>query len=67
MRGAERRGEQGSARRKAAGGSAGDNVIRLLPPLTVSEDEIRIGLERIRAGIAKLSSMEAGAGRKEHA
>lgn len=29
---------------------AGDNVIRLLPPLTVTDEEIREGLERIRAG-----------------
>ncbi|MBL8581905.1 MAG: aspartate aminotransferase family protein [Rhizobiaceae bacterium] len=30
---------------------AGDNVIRLLPPLIVSDDEIREGLSRIRAGV----------------
>ena len=29
---------------------AGDNVVRLLPPLTVSDDEIREALDRIRAG-----------------
>jgi acetylornithine/N-succinyldiaminopimelate aminotransferase len=34
---------------------AGDNVIRLLPPLTVSEDEIREGLKRIRAGAKHLA------------
>ncbi|MGE0502141.1 MAG: aspartate aminotransferase family protein [Rhizobiaceae bacterium] len=34
---------------------AGDNVIRLLPPLVVSDDEIRIGLDRIRAGAEALS------------
>jgi len=34
----------------------GDNVVRLLPPLTVSDEEIRIGLDRIRAAAAKLSS-----------
>jgi acetylornithine/N-succinyldiaminopimelate aminotransferase len=34
---------------------AGDNVIRLLPPLNVPEEDIRIGLERIRAGVASLS------------
>ena len=35
---------------------AGDNVIRLLPPLTVTDEEIREGLRRIReaaAGLAK--------------
>jgi acetylornithine/N-succinyldiaminopimelate aminotransferase len=34
---------------------AGDNVIRLLPPLTVTDEDIRIGLERVRAGAASLS------------
>jgi acetylornithine/N-succinyldiaminopimelate aminotransferase len=35
---------------------AGDNVIRLLPPLTVTDDEIREGLRRIRAGAMNLSA-----------
>ena len=35
---------------------AGDNVIRLLPPLTVTEDEIRIGVGRIRDAATKLSA-----------
>lgn len=34
---------------------AGDNVLRLLPPLNLTEEDIRIGLERIRAGVASLS------------
>src|SRR5690606_4845638 len=34
---------------------AGDNVVRLLPPLTVTEAEIREGLERIRLGVKTLS------------
>ena len=34
---------------------AGDNVVRLLPPLTVSDDEIREGVERIRAAAGKLA------------
>lgn len=34
---------------------AGDNVIRLLPPLTVSDEEIRDALERIRSAARKLS------------
>lgn len=33
---------------------AGDNVVRLLPPLTVSEDEIREAVGRIRAAAARL-------------
>jgi acetylornithine/N-succinyldiaminopimelate aminotransferase len=32
----------------------GDNVVRLLPPLTVTDDEIRLAVERIRAGAATL-------------
>lgn len=35
---------------------AGDNVLRLLPPLIVSDDEIRIGVDRIRAAAANLWS-----------
>jgi len=34
----------------------GDNVVRLLPPLTVSDDEIRLAIERIRAGAATLAA-----------
>jgi len=34
---------------------AGDNVIRLLPPLVISEDEIRLGLERIREGVKSVA------------
>lgn len=34
---------------------AGDNVIRLLPPLTVSDEEIRDALDRIRSAARKLS------------
>jgi hypothetical protein len=33
---------------------AGDNVVRLLPPLVVSDDEIRDAVSRIRAAAAKL-------------
>ncbi len=33
----------------------GDNVVRLLPPLTVSDDEIRLAVDRIRAGAALLA------------
>jgi acetylornithine/N-succinyldiaminopimelate aminotransferase len=35
---------------------AGDNVVRLLPPLTVSDEEIREALNRIRAGAAQASA-----------
>jgi acetylornithine/N-succinyldiaminopimelate aminotransferase len=38
---------------------AGDNVVRLLPPLIVSEDEIRDGVERIRRGAKSLSTVPA--------
>jgi acetylornithine/N-succinyldiaminopimelate aminotransferase len=38
---------------------AGDNVIRLLPPLTVSDDEIRDALERIRSAAGSLSETAA--------
>ena len=38
---------------------AGDNVVRLLPPLTVSDAEIREAAERIRAAAAALVSTSA--------
>ena len=40
---------------------AGDNVVRLLPPLVISEDEIRIGLDRIRSGVRSLARATATA------
>ena len=40
---------------------AGDNVIRLLPPLTVSDEEIREALRRIRAGARAVSTLPAAA------
>jgi acetylornithine/N-succinyldiaminopimelate aminotransferase len=39
---------------------AGDNVIRLLPPLTVTDDDMRIALDRIHAG-ARSTSQHAAA------
>ena len=42
---------------------AGDNVVRLLPPLVISEDEIRIGLERIRNGVKSLAPCDRCGGR----
>jgi len=35
--------------------TAGENVIRLLPPLTVTDEEIRLAVERIREGAAELA------------
>lgn len=35
---------------------AGDNVVRLLPPLTVSEEEIRLALDTLRTAAADLST-----------
>jgi acetylornithine/N-succinyldiaminopimelate aminotransferase len=40
---------------------AGDNVVRLLPPLTISEDEIRIGLDRIHDGVKSMARATASA------
>ena len=40
---------------------AGDNVVRLLPPLVISEEEIRIGLDRIREGVKSLAPATAAA------
>ncbi len=41
--------------------TAGDNVVRLLPPLIVSDEEIRDALGRIRAAASKLSVPVAAA------
>jgi acetylornithine/N-succinyldiaminopimelate aminotransferase len=41
--------------------TAGDNVVRLLPPLIVSDEEIRDALGRIRAAAAHLSAPAAAA------
>ena len=35
---------------------AGDNVLRFLPPLTASDDEIRIAVERVREAAASLAT-----------
>jgi acetylornithine/N-succinyldiaminopimelate aminotransferase len=37
---------------------AGDNVVRLLPPLTVTAEEAREGLARIERAAEKLSASE---------
>ncbi len=46
---------------------AGDNVIRLLPPLTVTDEDIRVGLDRIHAALAGLSEHASVAARKQSA
>jgi acetylornithine/N-succinyldiaminopimelate aminotransferase len=40
---------------------AGDNVVRLLPPLNVGDDEIRVALDAIRAAAKGLAASAAGA------
>lgn len=44
---------------KALSVPAGDNVVRLLPPLTISDDEIRDAVERIRVSAKSLSKKKA--------
>ncbi len=39
--------------------TAGDNVVRLLPPLVISDEEIRDGLSRIRAAAESLTKTAA--------
>lgn len=46
---------------KVLGVPAGDNVVRLLPPLTITEEEIRIGLRRIHDGVKTLAPAAAAA------
>ncbi|MEW9835895.1 aspartate aminotransferase family protein [Mesorhizobium marinum] len=40
---------------------AGDNVVRLLPALTITDADIREGLDRIRAAAASMSTQHAAA------
>jgi acetylornithine/N-succinyldiaminopimelate aminotransferase len=47
--------------------AAGDNVVRLLPPLIVSEQELAEGVARLDRACAKLSSAVPSRGRKEEA
>jgi acetylornithine/N-succinyldiaminopimelate aminotransferase len=42
--------------------TAGENVIRLLPPLTVTDEEIRLAVERIREGASELVGTGGGHG-----
>lgn len=39
---------------------AGDNVVRILPPLTASEEELREGCARMRAALEKLADKMSG-------
>jgi acetylornithine/N-succinyldiaminopimelate aminotransferase len=39
---------------------AGDNVVRILPPLTSTDEDIRIALERIEKAAASLSGGHGG-------
>jgi hypothetical protein len=40
---------------------AGDNVVRLLPPLTLSESEAREGIELLNKTAAQMESQKAAA------
>ena len=40
---------------------AGDNVVRLLPPLTLSEDEAREGMELLSKTASQLDAQKAAA------
>ncbi len=40
---------------------AGDNVVRLLPPLVISDEEIRLGLDRIHHAVKSLAPATAAA------
>jgi acetylornithine/N-succinyldiaminopimelate aminotransferase len=40
---------------------AGDNVVRLLPPLTISESEVRQGVELMHQAATALESQKAAA------
>ena len=41
---------------------AGENVVRLLPPLNVSDAEIDVAIERLDAALAALAPATAAAG-----
>jgi acetylornithine/N-succinyldiaminopimelate aminotransferase len=43
------------------GAAAGENVIRLLPPLNVTESELDEAIERLDRALAKLAPAPAGA------
>jgi len=44
--------------------AAGNNVMRVMPPLTVSDDEISLGVERIAAALARLATDKRGDSQK---
>jgi acetylornithine/N-succinyldiaminopimelate aminotransferase len=47
--------------------AAGDNVVRLLPPLIVSDDEITEGVRRIEVACARLAEKVRAEARKQGA
>ena len=61
VRDAQRHGQCALRDDKVLAVPAGDNVVRLLPPLVISEEEIRIGLERIRDGVKSLAPATSAA------
>jgi acetylornithine/N-succinyldiaminopimelate aminotransferase len=44
--------------------AAGDNVVRLLPPLIVSEDEVADAVRRIERACARIAQAQTGAQRQ---
>ena len=47
--------------------AAGDNVVRLLPPLIISEQEMAEGISRLDSACAKLAQAHAGKQKQETA
>ncbi len=46
---------------------AGDNVVRLLPPLVIGAEEVREGMERMDAALAELAASQPAAGMRKSA
>ena len=49
------------ARTKIVGVPAGDNTVRLLPPLNITRDDMRTGIEALEQACAQLRDQKAGA------
>ena len=47
--------------------AAGDNVVRLLPPLIVSDEEVAEGVRRIERACERIAERSRGAARQEAA